>query len=227
MELTQAFEKFAQVLKEEKTRPTLLYHYVSDEWPSHRKWQQFTYEQKGFTPAMAAWDWLAEERKQRPRFVYEDPKLYTFQSTNFDLLLRIFSQVRPDDREKFIKGILEYVEKPIVSFGHRLLTEFLIRTGHLNELLAATAVPSFPVMSMAEVLNQIAEMIALNFNLFSDAELASFQVKLDHVRQIAERQTWQTKSTRGAAGADRVTNPYYKPGYSDAGNAILKAIDGI
>jgi hypothetical protein len=83
MELTQAFASVAQVLQEEKTRPTLLYHYVSDEWPPHRKWQQYFYEQKSWKPAMAAWDWLTEERKQRPRYVYEDPKLFSLKSTNF------------------------------------------------------------------------------------------------------------------------------------------------
>ncbi len=114
---------------------------------------------------------------------------------------------------------------PLVLFGHGLLAEFLIRSGYLNALLAATAVPEFPVISMVEVLTQIGEMVALN-KLFNNTEYLGFLTKLAHLRQIAERQTWETKWVRGRGGHQE-KNPHYKMGFADAGNAIVKAIDGI
>jgi hypothetical protein len=105
-----------------------------------------------------------------------------------------------------------------------LLAEFCIRTGHLKELLAATAEPQLPTASMAIMLKEIEEIIALNFNLFSDSELASIPFALAHLREIADRQTY---SARGPRGGEMTENPHYRQGYSDEGNEIVKAIDGI
>jgi hypothetical protein len=123
---------------------------------------------------MAAQLGLKNERKQRPRQVYEDPKLYVFESINFGLLLKVFSQVTEADRANFVSALLNYVRKPIaqkygVMSALALLAEFCIRTGYLKELLAATAEPKLPTASLGTMLKEIEEMIALNFNLFSDS----------------------------------------------------------
>lgn len=191
---------------------------------------------------MAAQIGLATERKERPRQVYEDPKMYVFESTNFNLLVKIFSQVAEADRANFVSTLLNYVRNPIAAHFHKygshfpsfsgrtsalsLLAEFCIRTGHLKELLAATAEPKMPTPSLAIMLKEIEEMIALNFNLFSDSELASIPSDLAQLREIAERQTYSARRVLGARGA-MTHNPHYQQGFSDAGNEIVAAIDGI
>jgi hypothetical protein len=225
MDLNEAFEKISRVLQEEQIRPTLNYRYVSDTWPRNKMYQQYELQQKGWTPATAAFVGLGEERVgKRPRYVYEDPKLYFFESTNFDLLIKIFSQVREEYRRAFVSGLLEYVRKPTPTLGHKLLAEFLIRAGYLKDLLAAMEIPQLPTMSVAEMLTEIEEMIALNFNLFSDSELESIPKSLAHLREIAERQTY---SARGPRANQMKENPHFRQGYLEAGKAVVAAIDGI
>jgi hypothetical protein len=225
MNANEALEKAVRVLQEEELRPTLSYRYVSNTWPRNKIYQQYDLQQKGFTPAMAALVGLQEERTaKRPRYVYEDPKLYFFESTNFALLIRLLGQVREEERAVFVSGLLECVRKPLPKLGHKLLAEFLIRAGYLKELLEATEAPQLPAMSLAYLLNEIEEMMALNFNLFSDAELESIPKKLSHLRNIANLQTY---SAIGSRGGPMKNNPHYKQGYSQAGSAIVAAIDGI
>ncbi len=225
MNISEALEKATRILQEEEVRLTLSYRYVSNTWPRNKMYQQYDLQQKGWTPAMAALVGLGEERTgTRPRYVYEDPKLYLFESTNFDLLIRLLGQVREEDRAGFGSGLLEYVRKPTVPLGHKLLAEFLIRAGYLKELLEATEAPQLPAMSLAYMLNEIEEMMALNFNLFSDTELESIPKKLSHLRNIAHLQTY---FSIGKRGGQMRSNPHYKQGFSQAGNAIVAAIDGI
>jgi hypothetical protein len=64
----------------------------------------------------------------------------------------------------------------------------------------------------------------LNFSLFSDSELASMPSNLAQLREIAERQTY---SARGPRKGPMTNNPHYRQGFSDAGNEIVAAIDGL
>jgi hypothetical protein len=215
MNLAEALEKASQILEEEQVQPTLSYRYVTDLVPADR----------------------VAERMQRPREVYENPTLYVFESTNFNLLVKIFSQVADSDRAGFVSALLDNVRRPIPAraiksrnpFGREtsalaLLAEFCIRTGHLSELLAAAGEPKLPARSLAIMLKEIEEMIALNFNLISDSEFASMPSRLAYLREIAERQTY---AARGPRGGPMVENPHYQRGYEDVGNEIVAAIDGI
>jgi hypothetical protein len=241
MNISEALEKAARLLQEEQTRPTLGYKYVSEKWPSNQWMQQFDLQKQGYTPAMAAITGLYDERKKRPRQVYEDPKLYVLDSTNFELLVKLFSQVADAARPTFVFSILEYVRSSLPagfpinphSFptfqgqysALALLAEFCVRTGHLKELLAATAEPKLPTNSLAIMLKEIEEMIALNFNLFSDNELLTMPSDLVPLREIADRQTYSAKGKRG--GGPIVHNPHYKSGHEKAGYEIVGAINGI
>jgi hypothetical protein len=166
--------------------------------------------------------------------------MYVFESTNFDLLMKIFSQVAEADRASFVSTLLKYVRQPIAARAQKhgtrfpffrgetsalaLIAEFCIRTGHLKELLAATAEPKMPTASLAIMLKEIEEMIALNFNLFSDSELASLPSDLAQLRKIAEQQTY---GARGPRGGPTTINPDYRRGYEEEGTEIVAAIDGI
>ena len=241
MKIGEALEKAMRVLVEEQIHPTLGYRYASESWPSNTAYKQLELRQLGYAPAQAAQLGLGNERKQRPRGVYEDPTLYVFESTNFDLLIKLFSQVAEADRPAFVSGLLENVRRAVSAHGPKLpgpfpsfegqtsalalVAEFCIRTGHLNELLTATEEPKMPTVSLAIMLKEIEEMIALNFNLFSDSELSTIPSKLGHLKEIADRQTYSARGRRG--GGPMKENPHYRQGYSHVGKEIVNAIDGI
>jgi hypothetical protein len=241
MNLNEALDKAARVLGEEQIHPTLGYRYVSDTWPSNQRYQEYELRKQGYTPAIAAQVSLIVERNQRPRDVYEDPKLYVFESTNFELLIRIFSQVADADRAGFVSDLLRYVRKPIAARTHAtaqpfpafgwktsalpLVAEFCVRTGYLSALLDATTEPELPADSLAIMLKEIEEMIALNFNLFSDSDLVLIPLGLARLREIAELQTYSAR--RKHPGGAWVDNPKYQQGFSDSGKEIAAAIDGI
>jgi len=232
----------SQILEEEQVQPTLGYRYVSNEWPSNLWHEQWDLQPKGWTPAMAAQKGLIAERGNRPRQVYENPRMYVFESINFNLLLKVFSQVADSDRAGLVSTLLNHVRKPIAarqrqnilsfpSFEGKtsalaLLAEFCIRTGHLKELLTATTEPKMPTASLAIMLTEIEEMIALNFNLLSDSELTSLPPDLAQLRQTAELQTWSARGPRGGRGP-MTTNPQYRQGSEKVGEEIVAAIDGI
>jgi len=240
MNISEALEKALQILEEEQVQPTLGYRYVSDAWPGNSFYMQDDLQKKGWTATMAAQAGLTNEREKRPRHVYENPKLWVFESTNFGLLVRIFSQVAEGERAAFVSALLNCVRKPMrtsefrkyasfPSYGNRtsalpLLAEFCIRNGYLQDLLAATAEPKMPQPSLAIMLFEFEDVIALNFNLFSESELASMPFSLAPLREIAERQTW---SARQPLKGVIVNNPHYQQGFSEVGKAVVAAIDGI
>lgn len=225
MELNEALEKAAQILDEEQARPTVKYRSTA---PSTLL-------------ASLAQTMLLTERDHRPRNVCEDPESWALESVNFNLLRAIFSQIADGDRPAFISGLLQSVREPVdasisqsaifpafrgQTSALALLAEFCVRTSYLAELLTAAAEPDLPTASLAIMLKQIEEMIALNFNVLPDADLASVPVGLAHLREIAERQTWVSRRLLSASGAPQ-TNPHYRGGYDEAGKEIVAAIDGI
>jgi hypothetical protein len=222
MDLNEALDKARRIIIEEDAEPTIYYLDVSSE----------------LSPSVVS---SPKERRVEPGHVYEDPTVFVFKSANFDLLIRVFSQVSEVDRSEFINAVLSLVREPLKAKKRRgsaktfpsvdgkisalsLIAEFMIRTGHLRELLAATAVPDLPTESIAVMLMEIEESICLNFNLFSESDLAAIPEGLALLRNIAERQTY---SARGTIGGPMVDNPHYKYEYQDVGNLVVKKIDDI
>ena len=107
-----------------------------------------------------------------------------------------------------------------------LLAEFCIRNGRLKLLLNVLKNVEMPTPSVAVMFKQLSEMITLNFNVFTDAELAVMPEALKPVREMAEAQTWQTRRPRGTHGQSE-TNPHYKQGFSSEGSEIVRAIDAF
>ena len=232
MDLRQALEKAQRILVEEQTKPTRQYKYAKE-----------TGLTRGVTNEsllnLAAHATLLSDRRQRPRDVYEDPKLYKFESINFALLAKVFHQVMETERSQFIGALLKLVEKPFpaqpASTGNfpsvngkssmlPLIAEFCVRTGHLSELLEATKKPKFPTASLAMMVMELEEMVALNFNLFSNSELEAMPKELAALRENSELQTY---SSKGERGKPPVKNPHYKPGFEHMGRAVVAGIDGL
>ena len=241
MTIREAVAKTFQILEEEQVAPTLEYRYVSDQWPT-----TFFHdgpEPNKWTPALAGHRALEAERKSRPRPVHENPRLYVFESANYALLLTIFSQVADADRQSFVSRLLDRVRKPIQPHPQKhgayfpsyqrqtsalaLLAEFCIRSGYLKQLLAATSEPKMPAVSLGIMLNELEEMIALNFNLFSQSELESMPSDLLALRNMSERQTYASRRVRGAPMESAAKNPEYRPGFEAIGSEIVAAIDAI
>ncbi len=232
MDLREALEKAQRILFEEQTKYTRQYKYAKE-----------TGITRGLTNEslmnLAAHATLTSNRQQRPRDVYEDPKLYKFECVNFDLLVKIFHQVMAAEKPHFISALLKFVEKPfpaqrVANRGFPsvdgkasmlpLVAEFCVRMGHLNELLEATKKPKFPTASLAMMVMELEEMVALNFNLFSDSQLEAMPKELATLRETSELQTYSAKAERGKPA---IKNPHYKPGFEDMGRAVVAGIDGL
>jgi hypothetical protein len=240
MDLAQALQDAMHIFEEERVRPTLGYRYVSKEWPQSMKWEEYTLKPQGYTSVTAGIAGLGKMRTMRPREVVEDPKAYQFESVNFDLLLAIMNQLAPERRPEFVGWLVNTLltaapvkrhehQIPFPSWSHltsslSLLAEFCIRTGHAQTLLDGTHQLKMPSSAVAIMLMEIEEIIALNYNLFSRAEIDNLPKSLAYLREISDLQTWSSKRQRGKP---EITNPKYRQGYNLQGSEIVKAVDGI
>jgi len=239
MKVADAFESAHEILIEERLHQTVSYSASA----SHFK-KQFD-KSVGQSRRLGANDLvnlpeIFAERKMRPRPVHEFPKEYEFSSVNYKLLLTIYSQLQENDRPEFIAKLLLNLPMRYSTRGNGttvifpvfgwycselpLLAEFCVRTGHTAALLKALNKPPMPTPGLAIMMAYMEEMVALNFNLFSDKELKEMPVALAHLREIAERQTY---SARGPTTVEMVPNPHFKRGFEQEGEEIYKAIDGI
>lgn len=238
MELTDALNQAYLILENEQNHPSLNYRYVSTEWPEELKYERNTSWSQAFAGIVA----LPRIRKRLPRKVYENPNNWQLESTNYTLIMAICSQLSDGDRGLFLGGSLNVwmrkhipsrggVQHPWPSWDGRtsalpLLAEFCIRNGHLKLLLDVLKHLELPTASVAVMFAQLSELITLNFNVFTDAELAAMPEALKPVREMAEAQTWQNRRTRGAKGPNE-TNPRYREGFRSEGLEIVRAIDAF
>jgi hypothetical protein len=81
-----------------------------------------------------------------------------------------------------------------------------------------------PTVSLAIMMRQLEESIALNWNWFSNNQLGKIRKWLAPLREIADR---QTHSARGPRGGPKVKNTYYVMGRETEATQIVKSIDGI
>jgi hypothetical protein len=240
MELNEAIDKAKMILQQEEKEPTINYRFTSGGWPDELKWDS-TLKSQGYSPAMAGIVALQQMRKRAPREVYESPNEWQLKSVNYSLLMAIFSQLSEHNRGLFVGGLLNVWTRrnggnriaqhlyPAWN-GHTsassLLAEFSVRNGHLQILLDVLNNIDMPTASIAVLFVQLSEMISLNFDLFSDEELASMPGALKNLRDISYRQTRETMRPRGTAGPVE-RNKHYKAGFKLVGNAILEAIDAF
>lgn len=241
MDLKEAIEKARLILNEEETRPTVKYRYVSNTWPREMIYEASNLKSQGYTPSMAGEMGLRRTRDmKRPRPVYENPNDWVFESTNYGLIMTLFSQLIAGNRPLFIKALLtltveKYVPRlqpikaPFPAWnGHAsalpLVSEFCIRNSSLSLLIEALDKVKLPTPSIAGMVRELEEMISVNFDVFSDAELEAMPKALAKAREIAEQQTW---SSKGRAGGTQVQNPHYRQGFSAEGTEIVEGIDAF
>jgi hypothetical protein len=244
MQIAEAKLAVDQILNEERERPTVGYEDIANEWVKRSKemlpeeiaaWNRIT-----SVPRMNLW----AQRKESPRPVTETPYIFQFSGTNFDLLISAYGDVSENNRPQLVGHILQRIEvggtgtyhKPegyaFPSFAGKvcelpLAAEFCIRTGNIEPFFAATAKPQMPTRSLAIMVMQLEETIALNWDLFSNEQLGKIPQWLAPLGEIAYRQTYSVRRPRGGASGATERNPYYIMGREQEANQIVKSIVGI
>jgi len=242
MEIAEAKLAVAQILNEECERPTIGYEDVANTWAN--RYQELTPDEiaewKKITSAPRKNLWA--QRKETPRSVTETPQIFQFSGTNFDLLMSVYGRVNENERPKLIDFILQRVKsggtrtyyKPanyeFPSFDGKvcelpLVAEFCIRTANTEPFFAATVNPTLPTVSLAIMMKQLEETIALNWDWFSNEQLGEIRKCLTPLRETADCQTHSARGTRG--GGPTVKNPHYIMGHEVEAKQIIASIDGI
>jgi hypothetical protein len=238
MELQQALDQAQLILDEEQARPTINYRYILDDWPEELRWD-FELKKKGLPPAYRGAVALPRMREKRPREVYENPNQWKLDSTNYSLLMAIFAQLSPANRRLFVGGLVNLLiqtdgapaTNTRVCFplwngrvsSLPLVAECCNRNGCLDLLLAALDKTEFPTTSIALMMIQFEEIVSLNFNVFSDADLAAMPIALKGIRERSELQTWTSRRR----GGKQIVNMKFRHGFSERGTEIVKAIDAF
>jgi hypothetical protein len=241
MEPHQALDKALLILGEETERPTVNYVYVGEEWPKALAWQEDDYLNAGFTPATAGPEALQSMRRAHQREVEENPRLWQFESENFKLLVLLLNQV-PDEKkplflDQFFATALEqshFSKADRVSKAHHwggfnsglaLLAEFGVRTNRSLLLFNRLNGVTKPSTGLVIFLRQLAEIIALNFTIFSEEEIAELPLKLDVARKMAARQSnWYATQENGDPPTG---NPDYDPDSAADAQWTVETIDAI
>jgi hypothetical protein len=228
--IARAPESAIQILNEEFARPTLDYR-VNAELGS-------TPGARIVTNIMAMMP-LSKIRKKKVRDVFEVPEMFILSGTNYKLLTAVTAQLDEESRPKFIADLLKHIEagggagrfcqrqhfpslNSYVSY-FPLIGEFCIRMGYAEQLFSAAAKVTVPTASITLLMMQVEDMISLNFDVFSEAQLQEIPKWLAPLRAMAELQTWSSKRQGG-----KITeNPACKQGRQEEANRIVKSIDGI
>ena len=241
MELVDAVRKAQRILYQERNEPTVDYHDPVAEWNTGNK---PSVSQIQLTKALAARQTyggprkaLHAERGERPRNVHESPDEYVFKSINFDMLRVLFGQLSGGQRPEFIKRLLECVHSENVSkrLGNDarfpsyqrsmselpLVAEFCIRTGYLKELLNAVATAEKATTGLVVLFYQLEEIIALNFTVFSEADLEVMVTDLSPFAQTCKKIFGRFTSTPG----NRTSQDIHESGLR--AREILSSISGI
>jgi len=231
MELSEAVNKAAQILNEERARPTIGYEAV--------------YEKTDPTSVLGgilrAQD-LLRERSVRPRPVHESPYEFRIKGVNYELMPKLLAQVPDSDRQALVAFLLSRVPDPTSVRHDRaggamsfpswnnyiselpLVAEFCIRAGYKGELVRAVG-ESQVTQGLLLLLMQLGDTISLNFNLFSDQELEQLATVLTNLRTRAHRKTYKFSRPRGAVV--NVLNSEYESAVAPVAAEIVAVCAGI
>jgi hypothetical protein len=224
MRLKEAIDAATQVLNEERTRPTI--QYVEHDLSAHR------YSARPLN--------IPTQRKMHPRSAVETHDIYKFKGVKLELLMNIYGQLREEDREQMIEYLLHRIDASArIALDNRfgyphptfmakvselpLIAEFCIRSGHVEAFFGATANVTRPTVPLAIMMMQLEEMVAFNWNLFSNEQLGKIMTWLAPMREVADRQTHESRGS----GGRMIKNPHYKRGSEREANEIVRCIDSI
>lgn len=240
MEPRGPLDNLLRILAEERRRPTVRYEVDLTRFQDQLDGSGALLAS---TVSIAAWQsHLYKRREKHPRDVCEQPQTFKLSSVNFDLLMRLAEAVLQPKQAGFFSVMLRSVSaggqtetamglNPFQVFGGRvsdtpLIAEFCVRSGKFRELLAAAAEVPTPTPGLALMLMQLEDIIALNFNVFTEDELREIPGLLAPIGAMASRQTHDASRPRGGRGPLTV-NPHYRPGAEREAGQIVRLVHGI
>ncbi|HZT34619.1 MAG TPA: hypothetical protein VFA15_01770, partial [Nitrososphaera sp.] len=239
MDLETAKKSAQLIVEQERQAPSSVYTFVGKTLPTNVHFHM--HDAGNQNPRLAGIYALKSMRQQSPREVWERPEEWQFSSRNYELLTIILSQLETKDKISLLATLIAAAiavqpvaaAKPTVQFPSwennsselALLLEICVRNNYFHILFSRVANLSLPVPCVAIMLMQLEEMLALNFNVFSNDELEKLPLKLAPIRAVAETQTWKYRRTLG--GIDQEFNTSYRGGLEKIGNQIVKSVDSI
>jgi hypothetical protein len=241
MELNEAIVQARVILDQEEIKPTLNYRYVSKEWPTEI-WHRSELKTQGYSAAMAGAIALMERRRYPTRDVTEKPDQWQFESVNYELLLALFQQLSIANRQLFLGGLLNLTRSRQTSSrteaksfhpswngytsGLPLMVEMCIRNGYLSIFFGVLNNVEMPNANLIVMMVQLQETLSLNYNIFSKTDLEGMPAALKHLRNIADRQTWEQRRPRGTTGLVE-KNEHFRRGFSAEGAELVRQIDSF
>lgn len=239
MDFDTALKQASLIMGQERIGPTVNYTYIGKTIPVNSNFYNTSQGIKD--PSLAGIYALNSMRKQRPREVWERPGEWKFGSRNYGLLMLILNQLDAASKTPLLLKLIANALssnwfESTGSSGHfpcwnshtselALLAEICVRNNFLPLLLESVRRLDMPNGNVAVMLIQMEEMLALNFNIFSQSELENMPAALERVRDISYAQTWESRRPRG--GGTVIHNPAYKAGNSLVGAEIVSSIDAI
>jgi hypothetical protein len=184
MDLHDAIQKAGQILDQERISPTVGYELATTD----RTLSVLSVVVGPLT-----------ERGTQFRAVQEHADRYQFKSLNFDLLSALFDQVPAQSRQEWLAPLrarflsthpYRHTSSEVLGSGKwqrtsselPLIAEFLVRRGQ-TILFISTLAEAAPSPGLTLLLIQLAEMIALNFTLFTDEEYTLFPKAIASIRK--------------------------------------------
>ena len=211
MQVKEALEKANQILEEERQYPTVTYEDSGQGAPGIL----------GDLDKFRGWKYLNSVRSKRPREVLENSRRFTFESTNYNLLLALLNQLPEQHRAQFIQSILlrtitlpgcclikqgsgSIKQAPFPGWGGLtselpLIAEFAIRNSgakHLFQILGKAE----PLPGHVVLLRHLEEMIALNFTVLIEKEYQHLSLSIGNFAMTA-RGELEKYSVRNATDA--------------------------
>lgn len=188
--------KLIQILDEERRRPSLSYQVEG------------AGSLAAFSPLV-----LRAERDRHPRPVNENPHSFKFKSTNYELLAALFSQAPTAATAPLHEVFRDRILNPR-SFAQTrsastfpqwqhlaselpLIIEFSVRQGYKQELFE-TLPNCAATVGVLLLLLELQEIIAFNFDVFSDEELARLPELLTNIQKGARMQYGALRAKRTA-----------------------------
>jgi hypothetical protein len=206
MDVKGALDEAFRILYQERRRPTVEYYDPMDKWMSESIRDPSTKAPSEIIDRLNKFSGYYQSRRlnlqamreKRPRPVVEIPDIYIFRSENFEMLKVLFAQLAVQDRDSFIEGLLKAlpnknshqnidVKWRFPAYLSRmselpLLAEFVIRVGYYGALVDAINALKTSTLGIAIMFVELEDLVALNFTVFSDAELAAMGSALKQFR---------------------------------------------
>jgi hypothetical protein len=227
MDLQDARQKADQILDEERQQPSPGYEFVAP--PNESTFAALA--------MIMAPQGLANQRRQRPRQIHENPTFYKFKSTNLELLAILLSQVNEKERQSFFLHIWLRLADPkccrrgtytgLLNWGGivselSLVAELSIRYGDKNWFFRYLRETRILTPGLLLLLIQFEEILSFNFNLVSDHELELLASTLMSIRLLADQ---KRRDVREVLLINAETKDYVE--ISKIASEIINICDGL